>query len=417
MRFFVEPVQLISMRNLGMIEYRKIGPLDFKAALDVEVHAKSTVFCLPNLAVQGKGVRDVSSGLCLHGDFTYLQAWRGFLNVGPGKITQVVNLQISSIFISPLREIRVSGAESLIDACIANFTTEFMVVPDDAHASKNSALIAPWINLDAAWAEKKGSNNNGENSLSSPSGLRLMSLEISKAQFGSVSRQSSSSTRDHGGGDDDEDGDTEEPEWVTLEDKVERGEMSIERSSTQIKVSLKDILFVHSAISQLQEAMSCIPVRPPLNERFFVLYNSKRDLEHVPMLTHYLVHTSLTDKWIMRNNDVVADICSFRALLRNNTYNIRIAKINLTNLCFSYNHSLEHLHMASGLTLSVWTHNEAVDKWEPVVETVTMSAIGATDTSHQQQNQQQQQQHQQQQQQEAAAQTAAAAAPPGAATP
>lgn len=367
MRFFVEPVQLTSMRNLGMIEKRGLGPLDFKAALDVEVLAKSTVFCLPNVVqAKTKSAKDVSSGLCLHGDFTYQQAWRGFLNVGPGKITQIFKLEIYSIFIAPLHEIRISGAESLIDACLAEFRTEFMVVPDETHGEENRALISPWINLDSAWSAKKFANDGGK-----PSGIRLMSLVISK-----IRRDA-----DKDGEDDDDGNEDAGPEWVTLEDKVERVESSIERSSTQLKVSLKDILLVQSALQQLNEGITLIPVRQPLNERFFLLYNGRRDLDHLPLLTHYLVPTKMTEKWVMRNNDVIADICNYRLILRNNTYNIRIAKINMTNICFSYNHSLEHLHMAAGLSLSAWTHNEMVDKWEPVVETVTMTAIGATDAS------------------------------------
>lgn len=369
MRYFVEPLHLTSTRNLAMIEKCGPGPLDFKAALDVELHARSTVFCLPNMAVNGKSKsREVSSGLCLHGDFAYLQAWRGFLAVGPGKITQIFRLQISSIFIAPLHEISVSGAESLVDPCNVQLTTEFMVAPDEANAGRNVALIAPWISLDPAWSEKK--NVTGD--ASKPAGVRIIALEISKAVGNGNSAVDLETA---------EDGYAEGAEWATLEEKVEREERSIERSAIQLRVSLKDMILVHSAISQLNDAIANIPTRPPLSERFQIRYSTWMDIDHVPMLTHYLVHTPMTERWVMRNNDVVADICNFRAVLRNNTYNIRVAKINLTNIRLSYNHSMDHLHMAAGLSLSVWTHNEVVDKWEPVVETVGITAIGATDAS------------------------------------
>ena len=215
----------------------------------------------------------------------------------------------------------------------------------------------------------------------------------SQSQSKTRDRHSNRTTNNEGDDSDDDDGGSSHPRFDTL----------------QLRLSLKDVSFIHAAIQQLGWSQAADAenrrVRPTVDERFQYFFESFRDIDNVPLLSELLVHVPLatmmssaassggmaaTDSELQSElhqsqqqlpglvvgvTDILSDVSDIRITLRNNTYNVDIARLDVRELRFSYHRSQpsagaedSHLHMAAGVRLSAWAHNEALDVWEPMVE-------------------------------------------------
>ena len=205
-------------------------------------------------------------------------------------------------------------------------------------------------------------------------------------------RNSNRASNNDGDDSDDDDGRSSHPRFDTL----------------QLRLSLKDFAFIHAAIQQLGWSQAADAenrrIRPTIDERFQYFFETFRDIDNVPLLSELLVHvplatmmssvssggTAVTESEVQTElhqsqqhqpglvvgvTDILSDVSDIRITLRNNTYNVDIARLDVRELRFSYHRSQpsagaedSHLHMAAGVRLSAWAHNEALDVWEPMVE-------------------------------------------------
>ena len=371
------------------------------------------------------------SALCITVDVLYSHAFRGFLRAGPGKITVAVAAELRSMFIAPIHQVQTVGSESLVAPCSVNVVMELMILPERACLQSNWALLSPWVDLTPTVLKPlSGVDPSLPSSAacSTVTAMRLVSFRLSPMQptaahtdgerrdffddgdgwdapgylhnfgadvysdgIGGSPRPRNGS--DHADNDDDGDGDTAQP-------RVEA------YHTLQLRLSLKDVTFIQAALQQLgwsqAAAAEAHRLRPTVEERFQYFFATYRDVDNVPLLSELLVHVPLNtlaggtaeavnqqqSAVVVGVTDVFADVCDLRVTLRNNTYNVDMARLDLRELRFSYHRAQplagveeSKLHMAAGLRLSVWFHNEEMDVWEPGIEPFGVTAIAATDST------------------------------------
>lgn len=441
--YFLQPVDVNTHRNLYCIAESHLGPYDYKIALDMEVHVSNTVVCLTNISR-----RDGANALCFQVNLDYVQAWRGFLSSGPGKIGLNIDVSVMNIYIAPMREINSSRIQSLVDPCVLVVGQDMMVCPPVEHLQHNLALLTPWMHLEK-WAYRP-------NRTDTPNISRVVKFKVapasSAANLGaartaaaapsaSVSPQSrkkrrgkkaavkrsrsegdeashvphsasgdtaqdvpidsesadkgtqredgyESSSEDSASGDEDatvdvDDGDDDDEYSPRSGDAYYSGAESANVPTVHVRISMKDIFFISNAVKQARSALKKrLVVTANAQDYFAESKEMLQDIAHLPKLTYYLEHTSLLNPGKKnKNNELLAEICDFEAILRNNTYNLNILRFNVFDNCMLYTRSPEQLHMASGSACAMWTYNEATDMWEPLIEPINLRAIGATDES------------------------------------
>jgi hypothetical protein len=127
----------------------------------------------------------------------------------------------------------------------------------------------------------------------------------------------------------------------------------------KFNLSLKDAQFISTAITQLKATATSIKAVPVVDQ-YPAMMQCLSDIHHLPVLTYYLVSTDNKKPiipWLVRDLDVICDICNLKILLRNNTYNLKIIKANLDSTRISYNKTDGKLHVAAGTNYSVITHS------------------------------------------------------------
>jgi len=327
--YFGEPVQLGFQRHLARIKAKGVENPDFKASMDLEVHAKNTIFCLTN-----KNKREGTSAFCLNADLDYTNAVRGFLRVGPGKVTTQINLAVKHVFITPLHEIKETGCQSLVDPFTLSLDMGLIVSLDEKKMNDNLSLLYNYLEF----SSMKTKNHKAD----TPVGIRRINAKLVPGN--------------------------------NIDEKINENQLNI-------RLSLKDIVFIKTAIQQLTQSLAGRTPRPTIAERYGAQFASFEDYNHLPTLNETLVHVNDSAQWQLVEREIVADICKIEILMRNNIYNSNIAKLNLTDLRFSYHKNFELLHMAAGLTASAWSYNDPYDAWEPIIESASMSAVAATDAT------------------------------------
>ena len=357
-RYFVDPITLTALRNFERLDRKGLSTLDFKAALDLEVHTKNIVITLPN-TVSHEG----SSALCIHADVDFTQAWRGFMRVGPGKRTAEIVANIYSIYISPMHDIQPYGAHSLVDPFCLSHTLEAMIIPEDnATLQTNLGHLAPWVELSPMWYSRV-------NCCGDIMAANLISIEIFPLSFDNNFDQASSGkddSRDTFGA-------------VPIQNDYDRNK----RNELKFSLSLKDAQFIAATVAQLKASIAAVKSFPVVDQ-YPVMMHCLSDINHLPLLTFYLISADAKKPivpWVVRDIDVVCDICDIKVLLRNNTYNLKVLKAHLASTRVSYNKTDGRLHVAAGTTYSVWAHNDVADEWEPLVESTSLSAVAATDAT------------------------------------
>eukprot|EP01032_Pedospumella_encystans_P012694 gene12694-14667_t len=417
--YFLKPIHVNTHRSLFVIAQSHLGPYDYKIALDMEVHVSNTVVCLTNISR-----RDGANALCFQLNLDYQQAWRGFLSSGPGLIGLNIDISVMNIYIAPMREINSSRIQSLVDPCVLVIGQEDRINPSTASLETNLALLAPHVKL-GKWVHKVNHFETPTNtrivrfavapanrpttispSSSSKSKRKKKKMtrnymsrsksevegdqsEVPEEVLRSVPEDSSSEDGEDDGeesSDDDNDGDVDADDLddaPQLGDAYYSGAETMNAPTVRVQISLKDIWFIATAVKQARTALNKRLIITTNQEDFFAKSKlTVQDIHHIPRLTYYLVHTPLQVPGRKnRHNELLAEICDFEAILRNNTYNLNILRLNIFDNCMLYTRSPQILHMASGSAAAVWAYNEATDLWEPLVEPFNMRAIGATDES------------------------------------
>jgi hypothetical protein len=399
-QYFLQPIHVNTHRDLYCLAQCHLGPYDFKMGLDMEVHVNNTVVCLTNISR-----REGASALCFHVNLDYVEAWRGFLSSGPGKCELNIDVSVSNIYIAPMREINSSRIQSLVDPCVLEVGQDLMTFPPERSLQRNLDLLAPWMTV-GQWAHKV-------NKTDQPSTSRVVRFKVAPASATAPAvttprnpdlEQVGVSQRSGLGSDAQTEADTP-VEAVDVEESSESESSQSEdgRSpragdtgdayysgtgqstapTVRVQISTKDIYFIAEAVKQARTALKKRLILTTTEEDSFA--ESKvtlQDIAHLPLLTYHLVGTALeTPSKKNKNNELLAEICDFEAVLRNNTYNLNILRLNIFDNCMLYTRSPELLHMAAGSACAMWAYNEATDLWEPLVEPVNLRAIGATDES------------------------------------
>jgi hypothetical protein len=374
--YFTEPTYLYYLRNIGRIEQAGQGPYDYKAALDVEVHAMNTVFCLPNITV-----KDGASGICVSSDFHYTHAWRGYLLSGPGSIKVEISLLVYSVFISPLHEVRVVGAESVIDPCTISFVMDLLVLAKKSEYESHYQTLSSWLTLPGPCLRPSRLQQV-------PVAVRNMILSIiptdpTASQSGKIHPQIETAITDVSKANDGE-------AMAQIAENVRRSVVENQSPDEvvsivrvlQLRLSLQDITFLIVSIQQLMHLVRNRHARASVMQRYPYLLQNFFDLHHLPLLTYYLVYAPLSATWNECDIDILGKLSDIQAIFRNNTYNITIGKVDIVDIQLSFNKSSDNLHAAIGLACSAWSFNSSADVWEPVIEPVQLSSVAATDSTN-----------------------------------
>lgn len=349
--FFFDPIQQISEKNLAMLERLGRGPFDFKAALDVEVHVIDCLTCLPNCSSA-----DSVNGLCAALNLTYTHAWRGFPICGPAQITVSVESDVRHIFVAPLHELYNNQIQPLVDRFLISYSMEHFILPSDANRDRHMELLTPSVDLSTL-----ASKQNRKSDV--PNGTQLINISL----------QPFVSSDDLGVGGKD----------PFLHDYGSNDEA--ENPCQKLRFSLKDVHFITAVIEQMNGNIARGVSTLVAAKKLIKKWNKERlstfwDIAHLPLLTFYLIHVPNTQKSDV-DREIQVALCDLEAILRNNTYNLDILRLNIYDIRASYTEFAGTLNMAAGLSCSIWAFNERHETWEPVVEPILMNAIGATDAS------------------------------------
>jgi hypothetical protein len=372
------------------------------------------------------------SALCITVDIHYSHAFRGFLRAGPGKITVAVTAELRSMFIAPIHQVQTVGSESLVAPCAINVVMELMILPERARLQSNWALLEPWVDLTPTVLKPLAGADPllpATAACNTVTAMRLVTFRLGPIQtsashpdgerreffddgdgwdapgylhnFGAdVYNDGRGGSPQQRGGD----GDIDDGGGNGDGDAAHTGADALH--TLQLRLSLKDVTFIQAALQQLSWSQAAAAevrrLRPTVEERFQYFFASYRDIDNVPLLSELLVHvpmgltggsaTEAVDQQlsalVVGVTDVFADVCDLRMTLRNNTYNVDMARLDLREPRFSYHRAQplagveeSKLHMAAGVRLSLWFHNEEMDVWEPGIEPFGITAIAATDST------------------------------------
>jgi len=362
--YFLNPIHLNGYRNINIVERK--GRLDYNFSLDCEVHVKNTIVCFANTSHRGE-----ENALCVQVDLDYMQAWRGFIVSGPGKISLNIDVSVKNVYIAPMREINPSNVKSLVNPFVVVVAEKKLIVPEASQLSGNLELLSRLMSL-GDWIHR-------DNKLSSPDSYLSLRMRVTPSRIVKEAMSSSEQVLPDSvleGDDVDGDGDS-----LDEYDYSNTGYVDVkEVSAMRIKVSLKDIIFMAEAANQ---------IRTGLQNRLLISANRKdlscmikamrQDVLHLPPLSYYLVHTPFPSLIINTdtNNELISEICDFEVTLRNNTYNLDILKMNSYNNSMMYIRSADQLQLESGSSCALWAYNEAVEEWEPLVEPTNLRAVAA----------------------------------------
>ena len=349
--FFFDPIKQISEKNLAMLAHNGLGPFDFKAALDVEVHVIDCLTCLPNCS-PSEGV----NGLCAAVNLHYQHAWRGFILCGPGKVTATVNADVKHIFVAPLHELYNDQIQPLVDPFTVSYENHFFVLPIESDRDRNIELLSPSVNL-SFWLSKQSRK------VDSPNGVQQITITLKPFER----------TDDRGMG-------SRDP-FVHDYGNCE----GVDKPCLPLRFSLKDVEFITAIIEQLNSSLAKVLSNTIATNKLLKTLRSDHllqfwDIGHLPPLTYYLVHVPNTLTAVV-DREIQVHLSDLEATLRNNTYNLNILKLNIYDVLLSYMDSSGNLTINAGVSCSCWAYNERHESWEPVIEPILMAAIGATDAT------------------------------------
>ena len=387
--FFHTPIRVISDRNLKWIEEMGKGPLDFRAGIDVEVHLHDTVICLPNIV----GADDEANALCFRTHLDYLHTWRGFLQAGPGKVGVQVNSSILGTFIAPINEVQQAQIQNLVDPVYIQFHTDLMCLPSAAMAKKNIDIVSPWIRFGTWIHEHHGFDRTSCKRLMKLNIYPLSSLRTVNSQGSSGDFQQqqqndedeekviSCRNRTSSAGETDVNRDTIGANSTTSEINEEEEDTKVEKGLVSGQCSLKDVEFIVSVIECLSKGLRRHIKRVPEVDVFQEIAVTTLDIRHCPPLTYFLLPTEAGLGTRVDVKQFTGDICRFQFHVRNNTYNLQLVRLELSDICMMYDRIPTNWHMAASVRAVMWSYNDIIDEWEPLIEPIEMRAIGATDTT------------------------------------
>jgi hypothetical protein len=389
--FFHTPIRVNDQRDLRLVEVNGKGRNDWKANLDVEVHIKDSVLGFPNITSE-----DSSNALCFELNLAYQHGWRGFGESGPGLTIFTIAATIFKTFIAPVNELQ-SNPRTMFDSVFIQFMNELKCLPESESRERNWNLLKPWMSF-SDWKDK-------ENKFHRASGSRYMKLiiertkevveeeeddeiETKKDEQDALELHEKTLTRSNVTelsplmGENLLENDEEETDNNGGRDHRNNTTVSRKDKPKQITygtLSIKDVEFIIAAINFFKESMHQRVLRVPKKDPFEDIAVMLTDIQNMPDLTYYIVHVASPKVYKVDIKEFISDFCDFEFVIRNNTYNLLISKLNLEGIDLSYYRHPQHLHVASQVKASAWAFNDNIDQWEPLIEPIHMNAIAATD--------------------------------------
>ena len=383
--YFVDPIELNNHRNLASRARSDMGLIDICANLDVELRVCDTTFGLPRVA-DGEEM----SVMCIESDFTYTHSWRGFLLAGPGCRMNDIDVSLKSTFIAPICDLRVVGAESLIDPCRISLLIDLHVLSEGRNLTDKMNILSRSVTL-GKWCNRTSKLSDHA------MGVRNISMNLSPLNHpinlaqthrsGGLKRESSalslpndpslSDPTSHTGTDPSHTG-----TGTTASGTTAPGTGAAETQWVQIRFSLQDFNFVNDAVRQLVAAIDTITPTLQIHDKYKLQFYSFYDIQYLTPATYYFPYTHFDNHWELTDHEILAASHPVQVLLKNNTYNIKIAKAELSSFQMTYSITQrDQLNVASGGSCSIWSYNENAYTWEPLFESANVSLIAATDVS------------------------------------
>lgn len=359
-KYFNHPCRITNNRNDHVVRENHKKDLDYKEELDVEVHLENTLVFIPNFqstyltnsANDSKTAAGLTvlqyhdcTGLGINLNVKYTHAWRGFLLSGPGSARSTISATLLNMFIAPLYECNIIDIISLLDILTIEFSLIYRVHPTEEMYYTNHNLLLNQVTFDD-WVSKM-------NKLDRPSGNRIMRLTMKNLHNSNINEEKDSFLN---------------PSTDTS-------------GNLRSTFSIKDIEFLLSAVNKLRQSIQKQILKTPKKDPFHSISKFITDIRHIPDNTFFCLSTDLSQGLHTDTKEFDSEIHNFDIVIHNNTYNLNILNIVVSEICMTYTRSLDHLHMVAGVYLSMSSFNDTLDSWEPIVEPVHIRAIGATDAT------------------------------------
>jgi hypothetical protein len=354
LQFVVDPVDLMWERYMCCLrDSGELRAMDFQKMLDVEVVAENgTVFCLPNVTES-----DGSYSICLRAGLRYEHSWRGFMLAGPARVAQETSFSTSGVFISALSSVAAATAReqaaSICESLQVTYSGSMMLAPA---ANTAEADIAALKGTFEPSAELLGLPRGH-----SPGAHRTMNIVLSGAGVGVGAEVGAVTQRSFGDSDHDDS----------------------ELGAVRIRTSMQDVLFLASMVQYLQRAGSGDPraFGAPLLERLRPWLASTADMRHLPVVTSYTLHTPLGKEATLVQSESHLRTCDIEVLLRNNTFNLDMARLQLDGTQVSLTRVADGCNFACGVKARVCSFNDRLGTYEPIVENLEATVIAAVEDS------------------------------------
>ena len=322
--FFLDPVQFLNERYSLVLSKDKATPdhYEFKASMDVEVSIIDTLICAPvRSSLQGEVVS-------MNADVGYSHCWRGFLESGPGKVSQSFTVNLRKMFIADISDVNSQSTESLVMPFEVQANIQLIISPSSEAGRSSLVMLRKHMCV---------------------------------------------------------------PNWTVDRVIVEDGnkyyrilfDLTSKESSIGVRLAIEDILFLIKTGAALVEDLKRIQSPPSYFAMAGVMLNNFSEIQHLRPVTEYAVYLrNAAVESPAKKIDIGGSVSPIQLVLVNNTYNLRIARLDvaLTDFCYVF-HRDSTRSLAGGATISLWSFNDRLVIWEPFVEPFNVTCVSTTEVS------------------------------------
>ena len=348
--YFCESVFLADLREKEyMTGPLQLGSNNYRCLLDIEVYAVDTLVCFPNYSVK---CEPDTRGICLGlSSLQYTHAYRGLLEAGPGWSGVIVAADVSNVFIAPLNDIDSKDVESIVSSMVVGFTDRYTVVPPSNKVYRNFSAVRKDMDVLFPNAPAICGGKEGYKSVYT----QYMMLTIKP-------------------------GDPICSEGDDNDDDL-AAQVKAEALGLNLKLSIPDLKFILAVYDSLVSSFRNRVMRPPMKEVFATLFTSFHDIAHGMRYTDYMAYVPNAQVPELRVSEFILDTTSAHILVRNNTYGVKIMRLNIREPRYSFTKSNTGVNIAGGFGAMLFLHNPKMRTFDPVVENFKVTAICATDVS------------------------------------
>ena len=303
----------------------------------------------------------------MHSDIDYGHIWRGFLQTGPAKIAIHVGIVSYSIYISSLQEISSNFVNSILEPCQVKFLKEIYIIPPSMYAPTHIDKLKSCMNLSNKMLQISRDEKPMEKIVYSMDVRPFKSYEEEEGKQDFPIDIADSST-------------SEKQSMITSMQGINNNEDNRILCGC---LSLLDIGFLHTTVLSLIKSLAGYRPRLNLVNTFSYLLNHFDDYIHLPR-RHDFMHVVIPFSEgvpFPSKTEVILDCCQVAVRIRNNIYCVKLLQLEVENFSFSFSWSSDNIHMASSALIRLSNHNDRLDVWEPIIESLDFTAISATDQS------------------------------------